>query len=91
MHISAGFLFVYSVGPSVSYVTLCILGIILSGIFLLSFYFMPESPCYFLLRGDYHAASQSLQILRNKPEEEVKEELSVMQVGSRAIINKKLF
>ncbi|XP_054270581.1 facilitated trehalose transporter Tret1-2 homolog [Macrosteles quadrilineatus] len=82
-----GDLFIYLVGPYVSYSTLALVAGSVPVIFLLTFSWMPESPYYFLMQGKKDEARESLRWLRgdagkgeleteiNKMEENVKSQM----------------
>lgn len=60
----AGELYMYSVGPYVSYFTEAVTAVLVPINFLIILLFIPESPYYFLLRKDKDAARTSLRWLR---------------------------
>ena len=80
--VTLGFVYVYSIGPFVSFLWLNILCSVLPIIFLLTFSFMPESPYYEVMKGNTKAAKRSLMRLRGKSQEQIEEELKILQVGS---------
>lgn len=50
-------------------------------IFILIFPFIPDTPHYFVTRGDRHRAIQSLEFLRQKDSDEVGEELDEIETS----------
>ena len=76
---TAGVLYVYCVGPYVTYFTFQLLCLIIPVVFLITFIFMPESPHYFISKGDREGAMKSLQFLREKHSEEILEELDEIE------------
>lgn len=52
MFIVIGFLISYSVGPYVSYLALSIISMVPAILFLIVFFFMPESPGYLISQGE---------------------------------------
>lgn len=79
LFIVGGILFVYCVGPYVSYVALQYICMILPIMFAVSFFFMPESPYFLVGKGRKHDAIKSLQFLRGRTSDEVQDELSMIQ------------
>lgn len=69
----AGVLYVYAIGPYVSYQTLQWFCLVLALIFTGVFIFMPESPYYYVAKGRQEDASKSLQFLRQQSAEAVKD------------------
>ncbi|XP_046662330.1 facilitated trehalose transporter Tret1-like [Homalodisca vitripennis] len=59
-----GTLYVYSIGPYVSYHTLAITAGVVPIYFLTMMFSIPESPYYFLIRNDREGAKKSLRWLR---------------------------
>lgn len=79
--LSLGFIYVYSIGPFVSFFWLSFACTILPLIFFLSMIFMPESPYYDVKKGNIKAAEKSLIRLRGKNRNEINEELKNIQVS----------
>lgn len=60
----AGTVFEYTVGPLVSYNTLLVISCTMPAVFLVTFYFVPESPYYLVMRHKHDDARKSLEWLR---------------------------
>lgn len=73
--IVSGILYVYVVGPYVSWAALQWACLALPVIFAAAFFFMPETPTYYLTKGKREEAIASLQWLRGKSAEGVQKEL----------------
>lgn len=80
-HLLAGILFVYAVGPYVSFAALQFICMTIPLLFAVTFFFMPDTPNYYLSKNLKHEANQSLQFLRGKSSEGVKEELAIIQAS----------
>lgn len=79
--LSCGLLFVYSVGPYVNLTTLSFILMVPIVLFLITFgLFFPESPYYFLAKGDELAAEMSLNKLRKKETSNLKELSEIKEV-----------
>ncbi|CAG5021021.1 unnamed protein product [Parnassius apollo] len=76
--ITLGFLLVYVVGPFVSYSAVAYVGVAFVAVFAISFYFMPESPMYYLIRNDRESAAESLMYIRGRSRAGVESELNEM-------------
>ncbi|XP_066909517.1 facilitated trehalose transporter Tret1-like [Halyomorpha halys] len=77
MFIAFGALLVYCIGPYVDYYTLSAYGISVAFVFLIIFYFLPESPYYYIRKGRRKEASASLQRLRGyETQEKLDEEIA---------------
>lgn len=74
-----GILYSYVVGSLVDYVWLGILSAIIPVVFVVVFFFMPETPNYLLTKNRRAEAEKSLRVLRG-PSYDVKRELDVLQV-----------
>ncbi|XP_054005502.1 solute carrier family 2, facilitated glucose transporter member 8-like [Hylaeus anthracinus] len=79
LFITIGFLYSYSIGPSVSYVVFWILCAILPIVFFGCFATMPESPYYLLKVGRRTEAIAALARLRGKSAASVQKEADEMQ------------
>lgn len=66
-----GFLYEYIIGPFVSFDVLVVASIVLPVAFLLAFSWQPESPQYYIVRGDHDAAASSLTWLRGDLDQEL--------------------
>ncbi|XP_053946919.1 facilitated trehalose transporter Tret1-like [Anastrepha ludens] len=77
----SGILYVYVIGPYVSYVTLqwCCLAVPI--VFGIIFYFMPESPYYYAAKGQKADALNSLQFLRGQSPDLLQHEMAVIEAG----------
>uniref|UniRef100_A0A1Y9H2R2 Facilitated trehalose transporter Tret1 n=1 Tax=Anopheles dirus TaxID=7168 RepID=A0A1Y9H2R2_9DIPT len=73
--IVTGILYVYSIGPYVSFHALQWACIVIPIAFDVSFFFMPETPAYYISKGEKEKALESLCFLRNKTVDGVQEEL----------------
>lgn len=84
-----GILYVYCVGPYTSYVAMqyiCLIPIVL---FVATFFFMPETPHWYIAKGRRADAIKSLKFLRGKSAEGVQQELdSITQSVEEAMKNK---
>lgn len=76
LFIVSGILYVYVVGPYVSYVALQWACLAVPVLFAGLFFFMPESPYYFVAKGQKENAINSLCFLRGKTRDGVQDELS---------------
>ncbi|XP_046689255.1 facilitated trehalose transporter Tret1-like [Homalodisca vitripennis] len=76
----SGDLFVYIIGPYVSYHSLAIIAGLVPVLFLLTFSFMPESPYYYLMHKEKSKARDSLSWFRgDKDKEELEIEIDKME------------
>lgn len=73
--IVAGILYVYCVGPYVSYVAMQWACLALPILFAAAFFFMPETPTYYISKGRKEEAIASLKYLRGKSADGVQDEL----------------
>lgn len=76
---AGGILYVYIIGPFVSYMVLQWCCIVVPIIFFTTFVFMPESPYYYAIKGDNKKALKSLQFLRGQNPKIVEEEMNEIQ------------
>lgn len=74
--IVTGILYVYVIGPYVSYAALQWACMALPILFAVAFFFMPETPAYYISKGNKGAAIESLKFLRGKSEDGVQDELA---------------
>lgn len=79
LFIVAGILYVYAIGPFVSYMTLQMCCIVVPIIFAVIFVFLPESPYYYAGKGRKEAAIKALGYLRGQSAESVQEEMAAIQ------------
>ncbi|XP_049809579.1 facilitated trehalose transporter Tret1-like [Schistocerca nitens] len=63
--ITTGFMIDYCIGPFVSYTTLAAIGLAVPLLFLVAFFWVPESPYYLLAKGRDEDAAESLRRLRD--------------------------
>ncbi|XP_067616732.1 facilitated trehalose transporter Tret1-like isoform X2 [Eurosta solidaginis] len=79
LFVVAGILYVYAIGPYVSYNALqwCCLAVPI--VFDIVFFFMPESPYYFAGKGQKSNALSSLQFLRGQSVDVVQDEMTTIQ------------
>lgn len=73
--IVTGILFVYCVGPYVSFVAFQYICLVIPIVFMATFYFMPDSPHFYVSKGRKQDAIKSLKYLRGKTSEGVQEEM----------------
>lgn len=76
-----GILFVYVVGPYVDYLTFQYFCLAVPIIFIVAFYFMPDSPHYYVSKGRKADAIKALKFLRGKSAEGVQEELEQIEAS----------
>lgn len=77
--INVGVLFVYVVGPYVSMKVLSLIACAFPILFALLFFWMPESPYYYIIKNDIDSAEKSLTRLRGKTDSvAIKSELENM-------------
>lgn len=77
--ISVGLLFDYAVGPYVPFMWLSIASIFFPALFIILFFFVPESPYYLVEKGKEQEARKALQWLRGKSAAGVATELKILQ------------
>ncbi|XP_075986472.1 facilitated trehalose transporter Tret1 [Anticarsia gemmatalis] len=82
--ITLGYLLVYAMGPYVSYGVVAYVGIVFTAVFVVGFFFMPESPIYYLSKDDPDSAAECLAIIRGKSRSAVQEELDAMAADVKA-------
>lgn len=76
-----GILFVYVVGPYVPYLTFQYMCLCIPIIFIVLFYFMPDSPHFYIAKGRKAEAAKSLKYLRGKSAEGIQEELDQIEAS----------
>lgn len=79
--IVTGILFVYAIGPYVSFVALQYICLTLPILFIVTFFFMPDSPHFYISKGRKADAIKSLKFLRGKSTEGIQEELDIIQAS----------
>lgn len=75
LSIAIGMLFVNCVGPFFSYTATQWICLAVPIVFVATFSFMPETPHFYIAKGDHLAASKSLAFLRGKALTEVQDEM----------------
>ncbi|KAJ8709852.1 hypothetical protein PYW08_009856 [Mythimna loreyi] len=88
LFITLGFLLIYSIGPYVSYSIIAYVGIIFTAVFVVGFFFMPESPFYYLSKGDRESATACLAKIRGRSHQGVQAELDIMAADVSASMQK---
>ncbi|XP_023309511.1 facilitated trehalose transporter Tret1-like [Lucilia cuprina] len=89
LFIVSGILYVYAIGPYVSYQALQWCCLVVPIVFDVIFFFMPESPYYFAGKGRKTDALKSLQFLRGQSAEAVQDEMATIQaVVEESMANK---
>ncbi|CAH1401282.1 unnamed protein product [Nezara viridula] len=87
LFLGLGNLVMYGFGPYVTYTSLALYGIGIAAMFVLFFYFVPESPYYYCKKGKRKEAEEALQKIRGyKTHEKLEEELAQIE---RAIMLEK--
>lgn len=79
LFITLGFLFVNCIGPFFSFMTVQLIFLVFPCLFVLLFIAMPESPFYLVAQNRKADAVKALQFLRNKPKEELHEEIEIIE------------
>nr|BAN20721.1 sugar transporter [Riptortus pedestris] len=80
--LAVGFLVEYCVGPYVSFTLLAVVNLLLGILFVIFFYFVPESPHYLIAKGKIKEAYSALIWLRgNVSEDKIQREISMIQEG----------
>ncbi|XP_062558185.1 facilitated trehalose transporter Tret1-like [Armigeres subalbatus] len=77
--ITLGLLFDYGIGPYVSYVAFQWIQMALPIVFILAFILMPETPHFYVSRGNYLAAERSLSYIRGEPIDDLKGEFDTIK------------
>ncbi|KAL0861103.1 hypothetical protein ABMA27_009604 [Loxostege sticticalis] len=78
-YITFGTLAVYIVGPFASYNAIAYVGIGFVAVFAMTFFFMPESPTYYVVKNDRESAAACLAKIRGKTVDNVQKELDIIQ------------
>ncbi|XP_030025807.1 facilitated trehalose transporter Tret1 [Manduca sexta] len=65
---TVGTFIVYSIGPLVSYVVVCYIGVGIAAVYIIGMNFIPETPVYQVLRGKENEAKQTLLELGREDE-----------------------
>jgi len=81
LFIVTGILYVYAIGPYVSYAVLQWACMAIAIVFAVTFFFMPESPSYFIAKGRREDAIEALKYLRGKSAAGVQDELQMTQAN----------
>lgn len=77
----AGILFSYVVGPYSSYHDFAIICLAVPVTFLATFLWMPETPVYFMVKGEFKKARRSLRWFRGGKSHDMTDELTRMSVS----------
>ncbi|XP_058811704.1 facilitated trehalose transporter Tret1-like isoform X2 [Topomyia yanbarensis] len=77
--ITFGLLVDYTIGPYVSYTAFQWIQMVLPIVFIVAFSQMPETPQFFVSKGNYPAAAQSLAYIRGEPISELQHEFNAIQ------------
>ncbi|KAG6455733.1 hypothetical protein O3G_MSEX009374 [Manduca sexta] len=88
LFVTFGFIIVYGAGPSVSYAAVQYIGIACVVAFVVVFFFMPETPIYYLTKDDNESAAECLMKIRGKSRSGVQGELDLMAADIRAAMEK---
>ncbi|XP_050431870.1 facilitated trehalose transporter Tret1-2 homolog, partial [Adelges cooleyi] len=88
--LNAGILYVYCIGPLVSYEYLTYYSILIPVVFLATCMWIPESPYYYVLRGDDKKAHEALAWLQGdvEPDMVAKELLHIKGEANKQLKNK---
>ena len=89
LFIVVGILYVNCVGPYNTYVMTQWICLIVPVVFLVTFWFMPESPYYYIGKGNREAATKSLAFLRGKSQGAVKEEIEQIEASVEQAMQEK--
>lgn len=84
----AGILYVYAIGPYVTYYQLQWACLIIPIVFAIAFFFMPESPHFLLAKGRKDEAAVTIKFLRGKNDIAVQEEVSYLQKSIQESLEK---
>ncbi|XP_063389230.1 facilitated trehalose transporter Tret1 [Cydia fagiglandana] len=76
--ITVGFLLVYAIGPFISYSAVAYVGVAFVAAFDLLFFFMPETPIYYLSKNDRESAANCLMTIRGQSRSGVEAELDIL-------------
>lgn len=79
--IVVGILYVYLVGPYTSFLVYQYLCLLVPIVFIATFYFMPESPHFYISKGRDADAIKSLKFLRGKSADGVQEEFDSIKAS----------
>lgn len=79
--IVVGILYVYCIGPYVSFIAFQYICLVIPIVFIASFSFMPDSPHFYISKGRKADAIKSLQYLRGKTSEGVQEEFDTISAS----------
>ncbi|XP_032523324.2 facilitated trehalose transporter Tret1 [Danaus plexippus] len=88
LFITLGYILVYGIGPSTTYMNVAYVGIAFVAVFAVGFFFMPETPTYHLLKGDREAAASCLSTIRGRSRAGVEAELSLIESDVKASMEK---
>ncbi|CAH0597623.1 unnamed protein product [Chrysodeixis includens] len=88
LFITLGYLLVYGIGPFVSYGVIAYVGIAFTAVFCVAFFFMPESPFYYLGKDDKESAAACLATIRGRSRAGVMAEIDQMAADVAASMEK---
>ncbi|KAG8298504.1 hypothetical protein J6590_013681 [Homalodisca vitripennis] len=77
-----GYLVEYAVGPYLSFIPFTYFTLALNVPFLVLFFWQPDSPYYYMMKGNEEKALESLQWFRDSTPEGLKEELEKIKLSS---------
>lgn len=78
---SIGTLMTFIIGPLVDYEMLTLFGLVVALIFIVPFYFVPESPYFYIMKGRRKDAATALQRLRGyKTQDKLEKEIIDIEV-----------
>lgn len=87
--IVAGILYVNCVGPYNTYIMTQWICLLVPVVFAVTFWFMPESPYYYIGKGNREAATKSLAFLRGMSQGAVKEEIEQIEASVQQAMQEK--
>ncbi|XP_054271676.1 facilitated trehalose transporter Tret1-like [Macrosteles quadrilineatus] len=76
-----GFLISYSVGPFISYRAFTWFTLAVNIPFIVIFAFQPETPYYYMMKGNVEKAMSTLMWFRDKSEDEIDKEMAQMKIS----------
>lgn len=79
MKFSVGILYAYCIGPYVSYILFQWLCLVVPLLFIATFTFMPDTPHFYILRGNRVKAMNSLKYFRGADDSDVEEEMNEIE------------
>lgn len=85
---AVGYIISYTLGSFMNFYSFTYFTLALNVPFILMFFWQPETPYYYLIKGDLQKAYESLKWLRDGSEEELREELEEMQASLEVDVDK---